>query len=100
MLVMLYSIGTCRGDPCGYLSGGQVCPASPAIWVGPGRIDMSHESKHTVLLIEEDVSLRRLMALGLEYRGIRVVDDVLDKSALYSPGDCSTIEGQLAHLLP
>jgi len=60
---------------------------------------MSHESKHTVLLIEEDVSLRRLMVLGLEYRGMRVVEDVLDKSALYSPGDFSTVEGQQADLL-
>jgi len=60
---------------------------------------MSHESKHTVLLIEEDVSLRRLMALGLEYRGMRVVEDVLDKSALYCPGDFSTLEGQRADLL-
>lgn len=51
---------------------------------------MSHESKHTVLLIEEDVSLRRLMALGLEYRGMRVVD---------APGDFSTIEVQQADLL-
>jgi DNA-binding response OmpR family regulator len=60
---------------------------------------MSHESKHTVLLIEEDVSLRRLMVLGLEYRGMRVIEDVLDKSALYSPGDFSTVEGQQADLL-
>src|SRR6266571_2790347 len=87
-----FSIDTYRGDPCGILSGGQVCPASPAIWVGPGRIDMSHESKHTVLLIEEDVSLRRLMVLGLEYRGMRVVE-------AYAPGDFSTIEGQQADLL-
>ena len=53
---------------------------------------MSHESKHTVLLIEEDISLRRLMVLGLEYRGIRVVE-------AYAPGDFSTIEGQQADLL-
>ncbi len=53
---------------------------------------MSHESKHTVLLIEEDVSLRRLMALGLEYRGMRVVE-------AYAAGDFSTVEGQQADLL-
>src|SRR5260370_34312931 len=39
------------------------------------------------------------MALVLEYRGMRVVEDVLDKSALYSPGDFSNIEGQQADLL-
>lgn len=35
---------------------------------------MSHETRHTVLLIEQDPSLRRLMALGLQYRGMRVVE--------------------------
>jgi len=53
---------------------------------------MSYESKHTVLLIEEDVSLRRLIALGLEYRGMRVVD-------AYAPGDFSAREVQRADLL-
>lgn len=53
---------------------------------------MSHESKHTVLLIEADVSLRRLMALGLVYRGMRVVE-------ASAPGAFSIIEGQQADLL-
>lgn len=35
---------------------------------------MSHETKHTVLLFEQDPSLRRLMALGLQYRGMRVIE--------------------------
>ncbi len=35
---------------------------------------MSHETRHTVLLIEQNPSLRRLMALGLQYRGMRVVE--------------------------
>ena len=50
---------------------------------------MLHELKHTVLLIEEDVSLRRLMALGLEYRGVQIVE----------AGDFSTIAEQQADLL-
>src|SRR5215471_12817644 len=53
---------------------------------------MSHEFKHTVLLIEEDVSLRRLMALGLEYRGMQVIE-------AYAPGDLSAIREQQADLL-
>jgi CheY-like chemotaxis protein len=57
-----------------------------------GRIDILHEFKHTVLLIEEDVSLRRLMVLGLEYRGMHVIE-------AYAPGDFSTIEEQQADLL-
>ena len=35
---------------------------------------MSHGTKHTVLLFEQDPSLRRLMALGLQYRGMRVIE--------------------------
>ena len=50
---------------------------------------MSRELKHTVLLIEEDVSLQRLMALGLEYRGVQVIE----------AGDFSAIETQQADLL-
>ena len=50
---------------------------------------MSRELKHTVLLIEEDVSLQRLMALGLEYRGVHVIE----------AGDFSAIETQQADLL-
>ena len=53
---------------------------------------MSHEFKHTVLLVEEDISLRRLMVLGLEYRGMQVVE-------AYAPGDFSAIGEQQADLL-
>lgn len=35
---------------------------------------MSHETKQTVLLIEADTSLRRLIALGLQYRGMQVIE--------------------------
>ena len=35
---------------------------------------MSHGTRHTVLLIEQDASLRRLIALGLQYRGIQVIE--------------------------
>jgi CheY-like chemotaxis protein len=35
---------------------------------------MSYGTRHTVLLIEQDPSLRRLMALGLLYRGMRVIE--------------------------
>lgn len=34
---------------------------------------MSHGTKPTVLLVEGDPSLRRLIALGLQYRGMRVI---------------------------
>jgi len=34
---------------------------------------MSHATKPTVLLIEADISLRRLIALGLQYRGMHVI---------------------------
>jgi CheY-like chemotaxis protein len=44
---------------------------------------MSHETRHTVLLIEQDPSLRRLMALGLQYRGMRVVEAT---SSAHLPG--------------
>jgi len=50
---------------------------------------MLHEFKRTVLLIEEDASLRRLMALGLEYRGVQVVE----------AGDFSAIAEQQVDLL-
>jgi CheY-like chemotaxis protein len=39
-----------------------------------GKISMSYKTRQTVLLIEQDQSLRRLMALGLQYRGMRVVE--------------------------
>ena len=35
---------------------------------------MLQEIKHTVLLIEADRSLRRLITLGLEYRGMHVIE--------------------------
>ncbi len=35
---------------------------------------MSHGIRHTILLIEQDPSLRRLMALGLQYRDMRVIE--------------------------
>ncbi len=53
---------------------------------------MSHESRHTVLLIEEDASLRRLMALGLQYRDMRVIEAP-------SPDRLPLIEGQQPDLL-
>ncbi len=35
---------------------------------------MLHGTGHTVLLIEADRSLRRLIALGLQYRGMHVIE--------------------------
>ena len=35
---------------------------------------MLHGTRHTVLLIEADKSLRRLIALGLQYRGMQVIE--------------------------
>ncbi len=35
---------------------------------------MLHGTRHTVLLIEADRSLRRLIALGLQYRGMHVIE--------------------------
>ena len=35
---------------------------------------MLHGTRHTVLLIEADKSLRRLIALGLQYRGMHVIE--------------------------
>src|SRR5712691_4448364 len=37
-------------------------------------IDMLAATKQTVLLIEADTSLRRLIALGLQYRGMHVIE--------------------------
>jgi CheY-like chemotaxis protein len=54
-----------------------------------GGICMSHRSRPTVLLFEADTSLRRLIALGLEYRGMRVIE----------AGNLSTIEAQKLDLL-
>jgi DNA-binding NtrC family response regulator len=38
------------------------------------EVDMLQQRKHTVLLIEADTSLRRLITLGLQYRGMRVIE--------------------------
>jgi CheY-like chemotaxis protein len=38
------------------------------------EVDMLQERKHTVLLIEADKSLRRLITLGLQYRGMHVIE--------------------------
>jgi len=35
---------------------------------------MLNGTRHTVLLIEADRSLRRLIALGLQYRGMHVIE--------------------------
>ncbi|HEX7734489.1 MAG TPA: response regulator [Ktedonobacteraceae bacterium] len=35
---------------------------------------MQHDSRSTVLVIEPDTSLRRLIALGLEHRGMQVIE--------------------------
>src|SRR5215467_10679886 len=35
---------------------------------------MSHNIKQTVLLIEQDPALRRLITLGLQHRSIRVIE--------------------------
>lgn len=53
---------------------------------------MSHGSRPTVLLIEADMSLRRLIALGLEYRGMQVI-------AASSAGDMHTLEAKKPDLL-
>src|SRR6516225_3955599 len=47
---------------------------------------MLQKTEHTVLLIESDKSLRRLIALGLQYRGMHVFEASL-------PGD---LAGHLA----
>jgi CheY-like chemotaxis protein len=39
-----------------------------------GESFMSYQAKTTVLLIEPDASLRRLIALGLQYRGMHVIE--------------------------
>ena len=38
------------------------------------EVDMLEGRKHTVLLIEADRSLRRLISLGLQYRGMHVIE--------------------------
>ena len=53
---------------------------------------MSHETKPTVLLVEGDPSLRRLIALGLQYRGMHVI-------AASSPTKLPTLEAHSPDLL-
>src|SRR5436305_14567585 len=53
---------------------------------------MSHETKPTVLLVEGDPSLRRLIALGLQYRGMHVI-------ATSSPTRLPTLEAHSPDLL-
>jgi DNA-binding NtrC family response regulator len=48
---------------------------------------MLHGTGHTVLLIEADRSIRRLIAIGLEYRGMHVME-------ASSPGDLTIFETQ------
>src|SRR5437763_15193853 len=55
--------------------------------LGSGEIDMQRETRHTVLVIEADSTLRRLIALGLQYRGMQVVE-------ASSPSALSSLEGQ------
>lgn len=49
---------------------------------------MLQERKHTVLLIEADRSLRRLITLGLQYRGMHVIE-------ANSPASLPAIQSQL-----
>jgi len=49
---------------------------------------MLQERKHTVLLIEADRSLRRLITLGLQYRGMHVIE-------ASSPASLPAIQSQL-----
>ena len=53
---------------------------------------MTHGTKPTVLLIEADRSLRRLIALGLQQRGMHIVE-------VDSPTQLNISEGQLPELL-
>ena len=53
---------------------------------------MSHATKSTILLIEADASLRRLIALGLQYRGVQVIE-------ANSPANLPPLETQAPDLL-
>jgi DNA-binding response OmpR family regulator len=53
---------------------------------------MSHGTQQTILLIEADASLRRLIALGLQYRGMHVIE-------ASSPRDFPPLEAQQPDLL-
>jgi len=53
---------------------------------------MLHGPRHTVLLIEADKSLRRLIALGLQYRGMHVIE-------ASSPASLPALEAQMPGLV-
>jgi DNA-binding NtrC family response regulator len=53
---------------------------------------MLQERKHTVLLIEADRSLRRLITLGLQYRGMHVIE-------ASSPASLPTIQSQIPNVV-
>ena len=59
-----------------------------------GEINMLPATRHTVLLIEADGSLRRLIALGLQSRGMRVIE-TSSPTNLFSIG----IEAQSPNLI-
>src|SRR5947209_3048793 len=56
----------CSGSPCG---GQDNC----LWWNYPGAAHMSQGTQPTILLIEADPSLCRLITLGLQYRGMQVI---------------------------
>ncbi len=53
---------------------------------------MLQERKHTVLLIEADRSLRRLITLGLQYRGMHVIE-------ASSPASLPSIQSQIPNVV-
>src|SRR6266568_4720470 len=67
------------GTPCGH----------PGLWRGTYMLSAT---KQTVFLIEADASLRRLIALGLQYRGMHVIE-------VNSPTSLPTIDAQQPSLL-
>jgi len=46
---------------------------------------MQHATRHTVLLVEADPSLRRMIALGLQHRGLHVIEASFPASFPASP---------------
>lgn len=53
---------------------------------------MLHETSHSILLVEPDASLRRLIALGLQYRGMHVIE-------VTSPASLPSLEMQQPDLV-
>src|SRR5579863_1795914 len=51
-----------------------------------GEVTMPHGTKPTVLLVEADTSLRRLIALGLQHRGMYVIE-VASSTQLNAPAE-------------